>query len=101
MLSSQSDTMIVALVLGAIDCFLYKHPRWAFVLGALAALGRPEVWPFLAVYSVWAWRAIPAMRWLIGVGIALIAFLWFGMPAITCRSPFVAGANAVRPGRRP
>jgi hypothetical protein len=100
MLSSQSDTMIVALVLGAIDCFLNKHPRWAFVLGALAALGRPEVWPFLAVYSVWAWRAIPAMRWLIGVGIALIVFLWFGIPAITSRSPFVAGSNAFGSGRR-
>jgi hypothetical protein len=100
MLSSQSDTMIVALVLGAIDCHLSKHPRWAFVLGALAALGRPEVWPFLAVYSVWAWRAIPTMRWLIGVGIALIVLLWFGIPAITSRSPFVAGSNAFGSGRR-
>ena len=66
MLSSQSDTMIVALCLGAIDCHLSGRPRWAFVLGALAALGRPEVWPFLALYAIWAWRAIPSMRWLIG-----------------------------------
>jgi hypothetical protein len=100
MLSSQSDTMIVALCLGAIDCHLSGRPRWAFGLGALAALGRPEVWPFLAVYSIWAWRKIPSMRWLIGVGIALIVLLWFGIPAITSRSPFVAGSNAFGSGRR-
>jgi hypothetical protein len=100
MLSAQSDTMIVALCLGAIDCHLSGRRRWAFVLGALAALGRPEVWPFLAIYSIWAWRAIPEMRWLIGVGIAAIVFLWFGIPAITSRSPFVAGSNAFGSGRR-
>jgi hypothetical protein len=70
------------------------------VLGALAALGRPEVWPFLAVYTIWAWRAIPSMRWLIGIGIGLILLLWFGIPAITSRSPFVAGSNAFGSGRR-
>jgi len=100
MLSAQSDTMIVALCLGAIDCHLSGRQRWAFVLGALAALGRPEVWPFLAVYAIWAWRAIPSMRWLIGVGVALILLLWFGIPALTSRSPFVAGSNAFGSGRR-
>ena len=40
-LSAQSDTMIIALSLGAVDCFLSGRPRWAFVLGALASLGRP------------------------------------------------------------
>jgi hypothetical protein len=100
MLSSQSDTMIAALCLGAIDCHLSKRPRWAFVLGGLAALGRPEVWPFLALYSIWAWRAIPSMRWLIGGGIVAIVLLWFGIPAITSRSPFVAASNAFGSGRR-
>src|SRR5207342_2455799 len=61
-LSVQSDPMIVALCLGAIDCHLSGHPRWAFALGVLASLGRPEVWPFLGLYTIWAWRAIPAMR---------------------------------------
>jgi hypothetical protein len=100
MLSSQSDTMIVALCLGAIDCHLSGRPRWAWVLGGLAALGRPEVWPFLAFYSIWAWRAIPSMRWLIGLGIVAIVALWFGIPALTSRSPFVAGSNAFGSGRR-
>jgi hypothetical protein len=100
MLSAQSDTMIVALCLGAIDCHLHKRPRSAFVLAGLAALGRPEVWPFAFLYAVWAWRAIPAMRVLIGVEVAAILLLWFGVPAITSRSPFVAGANAFGSGRR-
>ena len=100
MLSAQSDPMIVALCLAAVDCHLSGRPRWAFVLGALAALGRPEVWLFLGLYSIWAWRAIPSMRWLIVTGIVLVVLLWFGIPALTSRSPFVAGTNALGSGRR-
>ena len=100
MLSAQSDPMIVTLCLAAVDCHLSGRPRWAFVLGALAALGRPEVWLFLGLYSIWAWRAIPSMRWLIVTGIGLLVLLWFGIPALTSRSPFVAGSNALGSGRR-
>ena len=98
-LSFQSDPMIVSLSLGAIDCHLSGRPRWAFALGALAALGRPEVWLFLALYSIWAWRAVPAMRRLIIAGWVLLAALWFGIPTLTSRSPFVAGTNALGSGR--
>ena len=98
-LSAQSDPMIVALVLGAIDCHLSGRRRWAFVLGALASLGRPEAWPFLALYSIWAWRRVPSMRPLIvGGGVAILA-LWFGIPALTSRTPFVAASNAMDSGR--
>jgi hypothetical protein len=98
-LSAQSDPMIVALCLGAVDCHLSGRPRWALALGALAALGRPEVWLFLALYAIWAWRAIPSMRWLILAWIAVLVALWFGIPALTSRSPFVAGSNALGSGR--
>ena len=54
-LSSQSDPMIVSLCLAAIDLHLDGHTRLAFVAGALAGLGRPEVWPFLGLYLLWAW----------------------------------------------
>jgi len=100
MLSAQSDPMIVALCLAAIDCHLRGRYRWAWVLGGLAALGRPEVWLFLGVYSIWAWLRVPSMRWLIGVGIVLLVLLWFGIPALTSRSPFVAASNALGSGRR-
>jgi hypothetical protein len=100
MLSAQSDPMIVTLCLAAIDCHLSGRPRAAFVCGALASLGRPEVWVFLGLYSIWCWRALPSMRWLIVTGIVLLALLWFGIPALTSRTPFQAGANALGSGRR-
>src|SRR5947209_917802 len=98
-LSAQSDTMIVALCLGAIDCHLSGRPRIAFAFGVLASLGRPEVWPFLGLYALWAFRTIPEMRVLIVVGLAVIPVLWFGIPAITSNSPFVAGNLALHSGR--
>ena len=39
------------------------------------------------------------MRWLIVGGWLVIAALWFGIPALTSRSPFVAGTNALGSGR--
>jgi hypothetical protein len=99
LLSAQSDPMIVALCLGAIDLHLSGRPRWAYALGVLAALGRPEVWPFLGLYAIWAWRAVPSMRRLIVAGVLLMLVLWFGIPAVTSRSPFVAGSNALGSGR--
>jgi hypothetical protein len=100
-LSFQSDPVIVALCLGAVDCQLSKRPRWAFVLWVLASLGRPEVWPFLGLYSIWAWRALPRMRLLIAFGLVGLVALWFGIPGLTARSPFVAGTNALGSGRAP
>ena len=100
MLSAQSDPMIVTLCLAAIDCHLCGRYRWAFALAALAALGRPEVWLFLGAYSIWAWLRVPSMRWLIVAGLVLVVLLWFGIPALTSRTPFVAASNALGSGRR-
>jgi hypothetical protein len=100
MLSSQSDPMIVALCLGAIDCHLHGRFRLAFVLGALAGLGRPEVWLFLGLYAIWAWLKVPSMRWLLVAGVLAMLVLWFGIPALTSRTPFVAASNALGSGRR-
>jgi hypothetical protein len=46
-LSAESDTMIVALVLAAVDFHLSGRHWWAYAMWMLAALGRPEVWPYL------------------------------------------------------
>jgi hypothetical protein len=40
------------------------------------------------------------MRWVLAAGVAAILLLWFGIPAITSRSPFVAASNAFGSGRR-
>jgi len=98
-LSAQSDPLIVALCLGAVDCHLRKHYRWAYALAILASLGRPEAWPFAGLYAIWAWRAIPSMRWYLAGGVILTALLWFGVPAITSRSAFQAGNAALGSGR--
>jgi hypothetical protein len=100
-LSSQSDPMIVTFVLAAVDLAWSGRPRAAFACGLLASLGRPEAWPFLALYSVWLWRDRPATRPLLVAGWVALAALWFGIPALTSRTPFVSAANALDSGRAP
>ena len=93
-LSSQSDPMLVTFVLAGIDTFLVGRYRWTLVLGVLAALGRPEVWPFLGLFMLWAWFKVPSMRWMLVAGVALIAFMWFGIPWITNGRPNISGELA-------
>ena len=93
-LSSQSDPMLVTFVLGGVDMFLIRRYRWTLVLGVLAALGRPEVWPFLGLFMLWAWFRAPGMRWWLVGGVAVIAFMWFGIPTITNGRPNISGELA-------
>ncbi len=48
-----SEGMLVALVLWAVERHLDGHRTEAFLLGFAAALLRPEVWPFWALYGLW------------------------------------------------
>ena len=93
-LSAQSDPMLVTFVLAAIDMFLLGRYRWTLVLGVLAALGRPEVWPFLGLFMIWAWFKVPRMRWMLLGGVAVIGFMWFGIPTITNGRPNISGELA-------
>lgn len=89
-LSAESDTMIVALCLAAIDCHLAGRHRIAFWIWWLAALGRPEVWPFAVLSAIWLWRSTPSYRrWLIAALVAQL-LLWFGIPALTSKSALTA-----------
>jgi len=99
LLSNQSDSMLVSVCLAAIDCYLIGRYRWAYWLGILASLGRPEVWPFVALYTLWAWRKVPSMRWMLYAGPPIVAFLWFGVPTITNDRPNIAGQLALRSPR--
>ncbi len=98
-LSAQSDSMIVSFCLAAIDMYLVRRYRWAFVFAVLGSLGRPEVWPFLALYSTWAWFKVPSMRWMLSGGIIVVAFMWFGIPWITNGRPDIAGQLAMNSPR--
>ncbi len=85
-LIANSDPMVIALCLAAIDAHLSRRPRLALAALVLAALGRPEAWLFVALYGLWAWRAQRSMRWLVAVGLGLIPILWFSIPALTSKS---------------
>jgi len=98
-LSSQSDTVIVALCLGAIDCHLCGRFRIAFILLVLASLGRPEAWPFVGLYAFWLLHTAIRTWILIAAGLLSIPLLWFGIPALTAKSWFVAGNLALNSPR--
>jgi hypothetical protein len=86
--------MLVTFVLAAIDTFLLGRYRWTLLFGVLAALGRPEVWPFLGLFMIWVWFKVPSMRWMLIGGVAVIAFMWFGIPTITNGRPNISGERA-------
>jgi len=98
-LSAQSDPMLVTFCLAAVDLHLCGRYQWAFVFGVLGSLGRPEVWPFLGAYAIWAWFKVPRMRWMLVGGVMVVAFMWFGIPWITNGRPDIAGQLALRSPR--
>jgi hypothetical protein len=92
---SNSDPMVVALCLAAIDCHLSGRPRPAFVMLVLASLGRPEAWLFTLAYGVWLWRAVPRARLLSVAGLAVVPLLWFGVSALTAQTVLRPGDLAL------
>ncbi len=86
--------MAVALMLWGVERHLDGRRAQALVSVFLACLLRPEVFPFLAIYAVWLWRADPALRRLtvaLGVGLPL---LWLVPDWIGSGDPFGAGRKA-------
>src|SRR5215218_9156252 len=78
-----SEAVLIAFVLFAIERHVDGHHGQAFALGFGAALLRPEVWPFIALYGLWLmWREPEHRRLVVGLGFAT-AFLrllpeWWG-----------------------
>jgi hypothetical protein len=85
-LIANSDPLNVTLLLAAIDAHLSRRPRLAFAVLVLAALGRPEVWPFAGLYAVWLWVRVPSARPWAVLGLVLIAAAWFVVPGLTSKS---------------
>jgi hypothetical protein len=94
-LIANSDQLNVALCLAAIDAHLGRRPRLALAVLVAAALGRPELWPFVALYAVWLWLRVPGARPWSLLGLALIPVAWFSVPALTSNSIFHAGDLAL------
>jgi hypothetical protein len=100
-----SEGILVALCLWAIERHLDGRRRDAFLLGIAAALLRPEVWPFIALYGLYLiaadWRkhnALPVKTTalVLGGGFALIV-LWFVPEYFGSGDFFRAAARARQP----
>jgi hypothetical protein len=76
-----SEGILAAAVVWAVVAHLAGHRRGAVALGLVAALLRPEVWPFLLAYGARAWRVDPRTRPLLAVAAIALPVLWFGLSA--------------------
>ena len=71
-----SEGLLVALALAAVDRGLAGRMRSAWGFAVAAALLRPEAWPFLGVFGLWlAWRE-PSLRALVAAGLLAQPLLW-------------------------
>jgi hypothetical protein len=90
-----SEGILAAAVLWAIAAHLAGHRRAAVLLGLVAALLRPEVWPFLGLYGLWAWRADPRTRPALILAAVAVPVLWFG-PDVTGAGGALGASDAAR-----
>jgi hypothetical protein len=72
-----SEGLMVAFALWAIERHLDGKYRQAFVLIFLASLLRPEIWLFLGLYGLWLLLIDRGALWLVLGGGVLTLALWF------------------------
>ena len=72
-----SEGVLVAVCLWAVERHLDGRRTDAFLLGFAAALLRPEVWPFFGLYGLWLAWVEPRRRVLVGATFAATGVLWF------------------------
>jgi hypothetical protein len=71
-----SEGLLVALALAAVDRHLAGRYRHAYALAVGAALLRPEAWTFVGLYGLWLlWRE-PSARRLVIIGFVALPALW-------------------------
>jgi hypothetical protein len=88
-----SEGLLVALLLAAVDLHLSGRRRGTLWVAFAACLLRPEAWPLAAAYAAWLWRRDPALRRTIAGMVVGGVALWFG--------PELWGSgNALRAGER-
>ena len=87
-----AEPLLVALVLGAFALALDGRHRAALGVGALAALVRPETWPFLALYGLWRWREDPV---LIGALAVAVPAAWV-VPELLASGELLRSADRAR-----
>jgi hypothetical protein len=88
------EPLSAGLVLGAIDRHLDGHRVQAAALGTLAALGRPELFPFLLVYAIWVLRRREARAAPVIALLLVVPVLWLGGDWWGSGDPFSGGKKA-------
>jgi hypothetical protein len=92
-----SEGLLVAFALGAVDRHLDGHRGQAFALGFAAALLRPEVWLVWGPYGLWlGWRD-PTLRVGIALAFAAVPVLWLVPEWLGSGNPFRAADRAREP----
>lgn len=92
-----SEPVLVALVLGAVAAELRGRTAPALVFAFLAALIRPEAWPFALAYGVVAARRDPGLRPAVVVGALAVPACWF-LPDLLSTGDATTGAGVAREG---
>jgi hypothetical protein len=95
-----SEALLAALVLWAFERHLDGRRDHALYLGVIAALMRPEAWPFLGLYGLWLWFTDPHLRKQLVAFAVLVPAVWFLPEWWGSGDPLRAGsrANAPNPG---
>ncbi|MEA2431404.1 MAG: hypothetical protein QOI19_1877 [Thermoleophilaceae bacterium] len=88
------EPLSAGLVLAAIDRHLDGHRHQAAVLGLLAALGRPELFPFLLVYAIWVLRRREANVAVMVALLLAVPVLWLGGDWWGAGDPFYGSSKA-------
>lgn len=87
----ESEPLLTALLLGALDRHLERRHGSGLMLAFLAALLRPEAWILLAFSGLVAWRRRPALRPWVGLALVALPALWLGGDYLGSGSPFTGG----------
>src|SRR3954452_19200753 len=90
-----SEGLLVALCLWAVERHLDGRRADAFWLGLCAALLRPEVWPFWGLYGLWLAYSEPRRRLPVAAAFVLCGFLWFA-PEYWGSGDWLRAANRAR-----
>jgi hypothetical protein len=90
-----SEGLLAAAALWAVIAHLGGRRRAAVLLALAAALLRPEAWPFLLAYGLWAWRADPRTRPVLLLAAVALPVLWIG-PDLAGGGGGLGASNAAR-----
>jgi MFS family permease len=96
-----SEPLLVALVLGAVWAALDERRELTLGLGTAAALLRPEVWPFLALYGLGVHGHHPRLRIATIAVAVLIPIAWFVPDIVGAGNPLEGGETARAGGIEP